>query len=131
MGSAIGKSDRPQNGFSSKTTAIEASEGADLSSQIMIVTGANTGIGKETAKTLAGRGAHVIMACRSLERGGAAAEEIEAYLAELGGERGSVEVALLDLASFASVLLFAAEYIASERPLHCLICNAGLQQCSA
>jgi NAD(P)-dependent dehydrogenase (short-subunit alcohol dehydrogenase family) len=59
-----------------------------------IVTGANTGMGKETARELARLGMKVIMACRNLEKGEAARREI---IAETGNQ--DVEVMLLDLAS--------------------------------
>ena len=61
----------------------------------MIITGANTGIGKETAIDLAKRKAHVVMACRSVERGQKAAAEVR----KASGS-SSVEFHYLDLASF-------------------------------
>ena len=64
-----------------------------------VVTGASGGIGLETAMALAARGAHVLLAVRSLERGRAAAAQME----------GAVDVARLDVADLASVRTFAAE----------------------
>ena len=55
--------------FNRRSTAQEVSAGVDLSGRHAIVTGANTGIGKETAKNLARMKAHVVMGCRSEERG--------------------------------------------------------------
>jgi NAD(P)-dependent dehydrogenase (short-subunit alcohol dehydrogenase family) len=62
-----------------------------------VVTGASGGIGLETAKVLADRGAHVVLAVRNLERGRAAAEQM----------RGDVELGLLDVADLSSVRAFA------------------------
>ncbi|CAM9848675.1 unnamed protein product [Discosporangium mesarthrocarpum] len=54
----------------------------DMSDRVVIVTGANTGIGKQTALSLAGMGATVVMACRSMERGEGAKADIERTLSE-------------------------------------------------
>ncbi|HET6937528.1 MAG TPA: SDR family NAD(P)-dependent oxidoreductase, partial [Nocardioides sp.] len=64
-----------------------------------IVTGASGGIGLETAKVLAERGAHVVLAVRNLDRGRAAAEQMS----------GDVELALLDVADLSSVRAFAEQ----------------------
>ena len=75
-----------------------------LDGKTVIVTGSNTGIGKETAKDLTNRGARVIMACRNLEKANIAAEDIRKFI-----KNGSIRVMKLDLASFASVRKFADE----------------------
>ncbi|XP_072317827.1 dehydrogenase/reductase SDR family member 13-like [Eucyclogobius newberryi] len=92
-----------------------------LHGKTAIVTGSNTGIGKRTAVDLAKRGARVIMACRSRERGEAAAEDVRR-------ESGSSDVlfAPLDLASLKSVRDFAENFLQSEPRLDLLINNAGL-----
>ena len=77
---------------------------AKLNGKTVIVTGCNTGIGKETAKDLADRGARVIMACRNLEKANIAADDIRKVT-----KNGSIRVMKLDLASFASVREFAEE----------------------
>lgn len=77
-----------------------------------VVTGASGGIGFETAKVLAERGAHVVLAVRSAEKGEAAAGRI----------RGSVEVALLDVADLSSVRAFAA----GVGDVDVLVNNAGV-----
>jgi len=87
----------------------------DLSGVVAIVTGANTGIGKETARGLAERGAQVILACRSVARGEVAAKDI----------RGKVRVKECDLASFKSVREFCRQVIKEERKVDILINNAG------
>ena len=99
----------------------------DMPSQdgrVAIVTGANSGIGYETAKALADKGATVVMACRNSEK----AEEARAKLvADVGGdadERVSVEI--VDLASLASVRELADRFLADHDRLDLLINNAGV-----
>jgi NAD(P)-dependent dehydrogenase (short-subunit alcohol dehydrogenase family) len=86
-----------------------------------IVTGANTGLGRETARVLASRGASVVIACRNTEKGAAARDAILAL-----APGADVTVASLDLASLASVASFAEDELARGEPLHALVCNAGL-----
>jgi NAD(P)-dependent dehydrogenase (short-subunit alcohol dehydrogenase family) len=92
----------------------------DLSGRVVVVTGANSGIGKETAAALAARGAHVVMSARNREKGEAAAAEVRARTS------GSVELVDLDLASFASVRRCATELLERHDRLHVLVNNAGL-----
>jgi NAD(P)-dependent dehydrogenase (short-subunit alcohol dehydrogenase family) len=94
---------------------------ADLQGRVALVTGANTGIGRVTARELARRGAHVIIACRSASRAQPVVDEIRA----LPGA-GKVELAPLDLGDFASVRKCAADVLARGLPLHLLINNAGV-----
>jgi NAD(P)-dependent dehydrogenase (short-subunit alcohol dehydrogenase family) len=86
-----------------------------------LVTGANSGIGYYTAVELARKGAHVVLAVRDRARGDAALARV---LAEVPG--ASAEVALLDLASLASVRAFAEAELALGIPLDLLINNAGV-----
>jgi NAD(P)-dependent dehydrogenase (short-subunit alcohol dehydrogenase family) len=93
----------------------------DQSGRIAVVTGASAGLGLETAKLLAVRGAHVVLACRDLQKAERAAAAVRAE-----GPRASVQVVRLDLASQASVRE-AAEEIRSTCPqLDLLINNAGV-----
>jgi NAD(P)-dependent dehydrogenase (short-subunit alcohol dehydrogenase family) len=94
---------------------------ADLRGRVCLVTGANSGIGKETARGLARLGAHVVMACRDPERGEAARSEIAAEAGE-----GRVELALVDLASQRSIREFAAGLVRLHPALHVLVNNAGV-----
>ena len=105
--------------FGSRTTADEVVAGLDLSARTIIVTGANTGIGDPTAKALAGAGARVIYACRTVTGGEAAVARARA--AHPGCR---AEFAELDLASFASIRRFADTLKADK--IDALICNAGL-----
>ena len=87
----------------------------------MLVTGANTGIGRATATELARRGARVHVACRSYERARPVLDDIAtAHGAD------AVSFLALDLADLASVRAGAGAYIASGEPLHVLVNNAGV-----
>ncbi|MGW6979248.1 oxidoreductase [Streptomyces sp. NPDC054932] len=91
----------------------------DQSGRLALVTGANSGIGQVTAQTLARRGAHVVLACRSPQRGPAALDRL---LAHAPGARA--EVRLLDLADLASVRAFADGW--DHGRLDLLVNNAGV-----
>lgn len=111
--------------FNKKSTAEDVSAGIDLHGRNIVVTGANTGIGKETARVLALRGAHVTLACRNADKAAAARADI---LASAPGviEDDQLECMPLDLGQLESVRTFAGAFNASNRPLHCLVNNAGL-----
>jgi NAD(P)-dependent dehydrogenase (short-subunit alcohol dehydrogenase family) len=104
--------------YSAQTTADDIVAGLDLTGQRIVVTGGASGIGLETARSLAGAGAEVTLATRDLAAGRQAA-------ALLMGETGSkqVLVAPLDLADQTSVRSFVASW---HGPLDVLINNAGL-----
>jgi NAD(P)-dependent dehydrogenase (short-subunit alcohol dehydrogenase family) len=89
-----------------------------LDGKTAVVTGANSGLGYQTARQLAGHGAHVVMACRDAERGKAAVERLRA-----DEPSADVELRPLDLADLSSVKTFAAGV---DGPLHLLINNAGV-----
>lgn len=89
--------------------------------KICIVTGGNTGIGKETARGLAQRGATVVLACRDTEKGEAAREDI----ARTTGNE-DVRVMALDLASKASIRSFGESFRAARERLDVLVNNAGV-----
>ena len=86
----------------------------------VVVTGANTGIGKETALDLVKRGAKVILACRDEQRATDAAKDI---IAETGSDK--VLVRIVDLSSFESVRAFARLINETEERLDILVNNAG------
>jgi len=93
----------------------------DLKGRTFLVTGANTGIGKETVRALAGRGARVVMAGRSEEKNRAAMREIS-------DDTGNTDLDFipLDLGDLSSVRTAAETFLAGGEPLHVLINNAGL-----
>ncbi len=92
----------------------------NMTGKLCVVTGANSGIGKETCKALAQMGAHVVMACRSQERGEAARREI---IAASGSDK--VDLMLVDLSSMDDIRRFASEYKAKYDRLDVLNNNAG------
>jgi NAD(P)-dependent dehydrogenase (short-subunit alcohol dehydrogenase family) len=104
--------------FDTYATAMEVAEGCDLSGQRVVVTGGNSGLGQETARVLATRGAEVTLAVRDLDAGARATAEIAA-------SRGTreVRVARLDLADRGSIAAFAEAWTG---PLHVLVANAGV-----
>ncbi|MEE2893606.1 MAG: oxidoreductase [Pseudomonadota bacterium] len=93
----------------------------DLAGRIAIVTGANSGIGLETARALAGSGAEVVLACRSQTRAEAALLDIRAT-----HPKARVRFEALDLADLASVSAFGARFVAHSERLDLLINNAGV-----
>jgi len=92
-----------------------------LDGKLVVITGANCGIGLETARDLAKRGAKIIVGCRSRERGEAAVKEIVA-----SSGNNNVEMVELDLLSLASVRRFAQSIASRPGPLSLLINNAGM-----
>jgi NAD(P)-dependent dehydrogenase (short-subunit alcohol dehydrogenase family) len=86
--------------------------------RVVVVTGANSGIGFVAARHLAGAGAHVVLACRNAERADSALQKLRTL-----EPSASVEVRSLDLSDLASVRAFADAW---DGPLHVLINNAGL-----
>ncbi|KAK5921513.1 hypothetical protein CgunFtcFv8_018871 [Champsocephalus gunnari] len=95
-----------------------------LDGKTVLITGANTGIGKETSRELAARGARVVMACRDLTRAETAAEEIRQTTGN-----GNVVIRHLDLSSLYSVRQFSKEFLQTEDRLDILINNAGVMMC--
>lgn len=93
----------------------------DMSGKTVLVTGANTGIGFATAMELAGRGASLVMVCRTRERGKKAREEI----IRASGSK-TIELMVCDLASQKQIHTLAAEYKSRRDTLHVLINNAAV-----
>lgn len=92
-----------------------------LTEKVAVVTGANTGLGFETALALYRKGAKVIVACRSEEKGLAAIERIKA-----AGNGGEIDYINLDLSNLVSVRDFAIKFNTDEMRLDFLINNAGV-----
>lgn len=108
--------------FGRRSTAEQVSEGIDLSGRHAVVTGANTGIGYESARVLALRGAEVTLACRDLDK----AEAARQLIAREVGERAKLHLLRLDLAHLASVREAADELLGTGRAIDILINNAGV-----
>ncbi|RQV59923.1 SDR family NAD(P)-dependent oxidoreductase [Burkholderia cenocepacia] len=103
------------DGRRSSLTALDALGNADLSGKTAIVTGGYSGIGLETTRTLARAGACVIVPARNPDKAREALESLDAC-----------ELARINLIDGASIRSFADAFIASRRPLHLLINNAGV-----
>lgn len=103
------------SGFNATSTTSDVIKGIDLTGKIAIVTGGNTGIGLETTRTLAAAGATVIVPARDIEK---AKKNLEGI--------ANVELASMDLMNPDAIDAFAEEFLASGRPLHILINNAGI-----
>ncbi len=103
------------SGFDAKSTSEEVIKGFNLTGKIAIVTGGNTGIGLETVKTLASAGATVIVPARDIEK---AKKNLQGI--------NNVELEVMDLINPDSIDAFAKKFLASDRPLHLLINNAGI-----
>ncbi|PYF74360.1 SDR family NAD(P)-dependent oxidoreductase [Pedobacter nutrimenti] len=103
------------SGFNASSTATEVVKGIDLTGKIAIVTGGNAGIGLETVKVLAAAGATVIALARDLEK---AKKNLHCI--------PNVELETMDLMDPATIDAFAKKFLASGRPLHILINNAGI-----
>lgn len=102
--------------FDSTTAAEQATVGLDLRGRTIVVTGCNSGIGQETMRVLALRGAHVIGTARSLEKGRAACAAVV----------GRATPVVLDLADFDSVAACSDAVRAMKAPIDALVCNAGI-----
>lgn len=103
------------SGFNAKSTSEEVIKGIDLTGKIAIVTGGNTGIGLETVKALANAGATVIVPARDIEK---ARKNLQGI--------ANVEIEEMDLINPTSIDTFANKFLASGKPLHLLINNAGI-----
>ncbi|XP_057733183.1 short-chain dehydrogenase TIC 32, chloroplastic-like [Arachis stenosperma] len=112
------------SGFSSSSTAEEVTAGIDATGLTAIVTGASSGIGSETARVLALRGAHVVMGVRNLT----AAKQVQQSILK-DNPSAKLDAMELDLSSMESVKKFASQYKSSGRPLNILINNAGIMAC--
>ncbi|UOQ52769.1 SDR family NAD(P)-dependent oxidoreductase [Hymenobacter cellulosivorans] len=103
------------SGFNATTTATDVINGFDLTGKIVIVTGGNAGIGLETTRVLAAAGATVIVPARDTEK---ARHNLQGI--------ANVELETMDLVDPESIDTFANRFLASGRPLHLLINNAGI-----
>ncbi|WP_130735178.1 SDR family NAD(P)-dependent oxidoreductase [Flavobacterium sp. J27] len=103
------------SGFNANTTASEVMEKVNLTGKIAIVTGGNSGIGLETTKWLASAGATVIVPARNIEKAKKNLKNIP-----------RIEIQEMDIMNPQSIAAFTQTFLASNRPLHLLINNAGI-----
>ncbi len=108
--------DVPRSTFGAASTAEEVTANIDLTGKTALVTGCNSGIGYETMRVLALRGAHVIGTARSMEKGNDACESVEGRCTPL----------LLELTDFDSIVACTDQVQAMDVPLDILVCNAGV-----
>jgi len=114
----VNRANRITTPFGATSTAAEVAAGVDLSGRCVIVTGAASGIGVETARALAETGAEVTLAVRDVEAGRRVAQDI---VSKTGNE--AVQVSELDLTDIASIDACVESW---EGPLHVLVNNAGV-----
>ena len=93
----------------------------DLQGKVALITGANTGIGRVTARELAKRGAHIVITARNQERAQPVLDEIRTE-----SPQAKVDFITLELSNFASIRTCASTFKALNLPLHILVNNAGL-----
>ncbi len=99
-----------------RSTAEQVTEGLDLSGRTAVVTGVNSGLGQETMRVLALRGAHVIGAARNISKARAACDTVE----------GRTTPVACELSDMKSVAACAAQIRDMGHPVDILICNAGI-----
>jgi NAD(P)-dependent dehydrogenase (short-subunit alcohol dehydrogenase family) len=110
--------------FGFDTTTDEVLEGIDLEGKLALVTGGSGGLGAETARALASRGARVVITARDRAKGEGVARGIGA-----GTGRDAVEVEQLELGSLSSIRAFAERFLARHGALQILVNNAGVMAC--
>jgi NAD(P)-dependent dehydrogenase (short-subunit alcohol dehydrogenase family) len=108
--------------FDSTTSEVLAN--IDLSGRVALVTGASGGLGAETARAFAEKGAHVILTARDMRKGETVAASIRA---STGNQH--VELEELELGSFASIRAFAERFLQRHDRVHILVNNAGVMAC--
>lgn len=107
----------PRSEFGAESTAEEVTEGIDLTGKLAVVTGCSSGIGFETMRVLAARGALVVGTSRSLERAAEAASKATGLTMPLA----------LELGDPASIIDCASNILSLDRPADILVCNAGVR----
>ena len=115
---------RDASRFGAETTASEVAEGIDLRGKLALVTGGSSGLGQETARVLAERGAHVVLTARAVPKGEAVAAEIRKSTGN-----SQVEVEELELGSLQNIRAFADRFLSRHGALHILVNNAGVMAC--
>jgi len=115
---------RDSSGFGANTTADEVLEGLDLRGKLVLITGGSSGLGQESARALAAKGAHVVLTARDGAKGRGVVDGIVAST----GNR-NVELEELQLDSLDSVRAFAQRFLARHDRLDVLLNNAGVMAC--
>ncbi len=105
--------------FDKDTTTDEVLQGIDLTGKTVVITGGTSGLGQESARVMAGKGAKVVITGRNMDKARAVADEID----------GDVTVEELELGSFDSIKSFAQRLLANHPKIDILINNAGVMAC--
>lgn len=111
--------------FGAQSTADEVLDGIDLTGKRIVVTGVSAGLGIETARALAARGAMVVGCARDLDKARVATAPVRATATSGGG----IELVALDLASLASVRAATDTITSQGKKLDAIIANAGVMAC--
>ena len=113
-----------RNTFAHDTTTDEVLAGIDLTGNVALVTGGSSGLGVETARAFASKGAEVIITARNMAKA-------EGVVAEIQASTGNTQVSAmeLELGSFSSIRAFADRFLAEHDTLHILVNNAGVMAC--
>lgn len=106
----------PKSKFGKDSTAEEVTEGLDLSGKTVLVTGCNSGIGHETMRVLAMRGAHVLGAARTARKANLACASVD----------GRATPLVIELTDFDTIVAASDQVAAMDVKLDMLICNAGV-----
>ena len=115
-----------RNHFGHDTTTDEVLVGVDLTGKLALVTGATSGLGAETARALASKGAHVVITARNLEKAEKVVSDIKASTGN-----NNVEFEELELGSLDSIRAFAERFLTKREALNILVNNAGVMACPA
>ena len=109
--------------FGATSTTDEVLSGIDLTGKRIFITGVSAGLGVETARALAARGAHIVGAARDLDKARSATKTVREAAADAGG---TLELVALDLADLKSVRACADALLAADKPFDVIIANAGV-----
>lgn len=113
-----------RNSFGAATTTDEVLDGIDLAGKLVFITGGASGLGAETARAMAARGAHIVIAARDMAKGEEAAKTVR----EATGS-DMVDVIACDLGSLANIRECAGATLAKYDKIDLLINNAGVMAC--
>lgn len=113
-----------RNSFGAATTTDEVLDGIDLAGKLVFITGGASGLGAETARAMAARGAHIVIAARDMAKGEEAAKTVR----EATGS-DAVDVIACDLGSLANIRECAGATLAKYDKIDLLINNAGVMAC--
>ncbi len=114
--------DRSQFGIDS--TADDVLDGIDLNGKLVLITGGSSGLGVETARAMAAKGAHVVITARDMAKAEMVATDIRASTGN-----NAVEIEELELGSLAGIRAFAERFLAKHDRLDILVNNAGVMAC--